>query len=366
MTVSPEVELLYRMVDIPSPSGQEAALASFLAGAASRLGLESTVDGVGNVLASTGTGHGPTILLLSHLDTVDDPLPASLCGDRVAGRGAVDAKGPLAAMLLAAARRPEFPGRLVVAGAVEEEVPGSRGATHLRRTLARPDAVLIGEPSGWSNVVLGYKGILEIGYRVRRPATHPTNPIQKAAEAAAAFWADAVAVLGPDASHAAFDQPAATLGHITGDLVQASLELSYRLPPGFDAGALVDRLRAFARGGELEVRGGVPGVRTDRRDPVVRALTAGIRRAGGDPRHKLKTATSDMNTVAEVWDVPMAAYGPGDSRLDHCATEHILIDDFLRGITVLTAALDELAELLAPRRRTDDRPLALTPSTGGG
>jgi len=365
MTVSPEVELLHRMVSIPSPSGQEAALARFLAAAGSRLGLESTVDGVGNVLASTGTGDGPTILLLGHLDTVDDPLPASLLDDRVLGRGAVDAKAPLAAMLLAAARRPRFPGRLVVAGAVEEEAPGSRGATHLRRTLARPDAVLIGEPSGWSNVVLGYKGILELGYRVRRPATHPTNPMQKAAEAAAAFWADAVAVLGPDASHAAFDQPAATLGRITGDLVEASLELSYRLPPGFDTGALIDRLRAFARGGDLEVRSGFPAVRTSRRDPVVRALTAGIRRAGGDPRHKLKTATSDMNTVAEVWDVPMAAYGPGDSRLDHSATEHVLIDDFMRGIAVLTAALDELAELLAPRRDGDQSP-AMAPATGGG
>jgi [amino group carrier protein]-lysine/ornithine hydrolase len=349
MTVPPEVELLYRMVDLPSPSGREAALAGFLADAASRLGLESTVDGVGNVLARTGTGHGPTILLLGHLDTVDDPLPAGLLDDRVIGRGAVDAKGPLAAMLLAAARRPRFPGRLVVAGTVEEEVPGSRGAAHLRNTLARPDAVLIGEPSGWSSVVLGYKGILELGYRVRRPATHPTNPMPKAAEVAAAFWADAVAVLGPDASHAAFDQPAVTLGRIAGDLVQASLELSYRLPPGFDAGALVDRLRTFARDGDLEVRGGFPGVRTDRRDPVVRALTAGIRRAGGDPRHKLKSATSDMNTIAEVWGgVPMAAYGPGDSRLDHCATEHILIDEFMRGIDVLTTALDELAEVLAP------------------
>jgi LysW-gamma-L-lysine carboxypeptidase len=364
MTVAPEVDLLYRMVRIPSPSGKEAALAHFLVDAGRRLGLDTTVDGVGNLLARTGTGHGPTILLLSHLDTVDDPLPARQRDDRVIGRGAVDAKGPLAAMLLAAARRPNFPGRLLVAAAVEEEVPGSRGATHLRRTLPKPHAVLIGEPSGWSNVVLGYKGILDLGYRVRRPATHPTNPMQKATETAAAFWADAVAMLGPDASHAAFDRPAVTLNRIAGDLAEASLELSYRLPLDFDAGALVDRLRAHARGGDLEVRGGAPAVRTNRRDPVVRALTAGIRRAGGDPRHKLKTATSDMNTVAEVWNVPMAAYGPGDSRLDHSATEHILIDDFMRGIVVLATALDELAELLAARRE-DDRPLALAPPMGG-
>ena len=55
-----------------------------------------------------------------------------------------------------------------------------------------------------------------------------------------------------------------------------------------------------------------------------------------------------MNTVGEVWEVPMAAYGPGDSRLDHADDEHILIDEYLRGIAVLTAALDELETLGGP------------------
>ncbi|MGE5828516.1 MAG: M20/M25/M40 family metallo-hydrolase [Micromonosporaceae bacterium] len=345
MTMPAEVELLHRMLLIPSPSGHEGELARFLTGAARVLGMDAYVDEVGNFRASTGTGDGPTVLLLSHLDTVDDPIPVRLSSDRLAGRGAVDAKGSLAAMLLAAAGRPAFPGRLEVAGAIEEEVPGSRGAEHLRRTMHRPDAVLIGEPSGWSNVVLGYKGILELRYRVRRPATHPTNPAEKATEAAAAFWAHATASLGPGASHAAFDRPAATLTSMTGDLAEASLDIGYRLPPGFDTADLLERLRAAARGGDIEVRGMMAAARTDRRDPVVRALTASIRRAGGEPRHKLKTATSDMNMLAEVWDVPMAAYGPGDSRLDHSAAEHIVLDDFVRGIAVLGLALDQLAEL---------------------
>jgi LysW-gamma-L-lysine carboxypeptidase len=352
MTVRPEVELLYQMVRIDSPSCREQELARFLADRCRALGLRAVVDEVGNLVAETGTGRGPTILLLGHLDTVDDPIPARLHPDRVTGRGAVDAKGPLAAMLSAAAQRRDFPGRLIVAGAVEEEYPGSRGATHLRSALDRPDAVVVGEPSGWSTVVLGYKGILDLRYRVRRSATHPTNPAEKASEAAAAFWADALAVLGPEASHAAFDQPAVTLGRMAGDLTEAQLDFSYRLPPGFDTDALLDQLRGLARGGSLDVLGRVPAVRTDRSDPVVRALNTGIRQAGGTPRHKLKTATSDMNTVAEVWDVPMATYGPGDSQLDHSGDEHILIDDYLRGTAVLGTALDELALRAGAPRHT--------------
>lgn len=345
MTHRPEVDLLHEMVRIPSPSGQEAELAGYLLGAAARLGLRTRLDEVGNLIAETGSGDGPTILLLSHLDTVDDPIPTGVYADRVAGRGAVDAKGPLAAMLLAAAARPDFPGRLVVVGAVEEEVPGSLGATHLRATMAKPDALIIGEPSGWSGVVLGYKGILDLAYRVHRPATHPTNPMEKATEVAAAWWADLLAALGPQASHAVFDQPAATLTRMAGELSEASLEVGIRLPPRHDTEALLGHLREVARGGQVDVLGYVPAARTTRRDPVVRALSAGIRQAGGVPRHVLKTATSDMNTVTEVWgELPMAAYGPGDSRLDHSAAEHLRIDEFLHGIAVLTSALDELAD----------------------
>jgi LysW-gamma-L-lysine carboxypeptidase len=75
-------------------------------------------------------------------------------------------------------------------------------------------------------------------------------------------------------------------------------------------------------------------------------VSAGIRLAGGAPTPKVKTATSDMNTLAEVWDVPMATYGPGDSRLDHSDDEHILVADYLSGIEVLGTALRELGRAL--------------------
>jgi LysW-gamma-L-lysine carboxypeptidase len=49
-----------------------------------------------------------------------------------------------------------------------------------------------------------------------------------------------------------------------------------------------------------------------------------------------------MNTLAEVWRVPMATYGPGDSRLDHGDDEHIVLADYFRAIDVLCLALAEL------------------------
>jgi [amino group carrier protein]-lysine/ornithine hydrolase len=338
-----DVELLSQAVRIPSPSGREARLAAFLSTAMAERGMRGRIDEAGNVIGITGTGRTPTVMLVSHLDTVDDPIPFRRTREAIFGRGTVDAKGSLVAMIAAASRRRSFPGRLVVVGVVEEETAGSRGAVHLRTTWHAPDAVVIGEPSGWSNVVLGYKGKLDLRYVVCKPPTHPSNPAQKASEIAAAFWHEALDVIGPDASHARFDRPAVTLCGISGDIARAVAEISYRTPPGFDTERLVAALSARAGGGRLDVVNDVAAVRADRRDPVARALSAGIRLVGGTPTPKVKTATSDMNTLAEVWTMPMAAYGPGNSDLDHSADEHILVDEFRRGVEVLATAIDELS-----------------------
>ena len=330
------------MVEIPSPSYHEQALAAELVTAMGELGFDARTDAAGNVIGEIRRGAGPTVMLIGHLDTVPGTLAVgSACG-RLYGRGTVDAKGPLAAMVCAAAAASGFTGRLVVVGAVEEETPGSRGAVAIREAHEPPDAVIVGEPSGWSTVVLGYKGKLDLRYEVRCPPTHPSNPAPKASELATGCWAHLVELLGPQAGHATFDRPGATITSISGDLTSALIELSVRIPPGYDTGGLVARLRERVPAGDLLVVNSVPACRVDRRDPVVRALFAGIRRCNGRPRAKVKTATSDMNTLAEAWRVPMATYGPGDSRLDHGNDEHIVLADYLRAIDVLCAALTEL------------------------
>jgi LysW-gamma-L-lysine carboxypeptidase len=67
-----------------------------------------------------------------------------------------------------------------------------------------------------------------------------------------------------------------------------------------------------------------------------------IRTEGGRPRFKLKTGTSDMNTVGPAWGCPIVAYGPGDSSLDHTPNEHIDVEEYKRAIDVLTRALEIL------------------------
>ncbi|GIM97027.1 M20/M25/M40 family metallo-hydrolase [Paractinoplanes toevensis] len=345
------VGLLRSLIEIPSPSYGEARLAEHLVGVLRELGFTAHVDKAGNAVGVIDRGPGPTVMLLGHMDTVPEQIPVRAEQNRLYGRGAVDAKGPLATMVCAAATAHDYHGRIVVVGAVEEETPLSRGAVLVRDTHEQPDALIIGEPSGWDNVVLGYKGKLDLAYRVSCPATHPSSPAPKAAELAAEAWSVLLDLLGRDAIRSSFDAPWPCLVSIRGDLVEAEAELSIRTPPGFDDEALIEGLRRRLPDGELHLINTIAACRVDRPDPVVRALAAGIRSQQGRPSYKVKTGTSDMNTLAVRWNIPMATYGPGDSRLDHADDEHILLTDYLRGIEVLRHALTELAGDLPGRVR---------------
>ncbi|MET9499401.1 M20/M25/M40 family metallo-hydrolase [Streptomyces sp. NPDC006552] len=338
------VGVLRDMLEVDSPSGQEAAVGARIVALMRELGFTARLDEAGNAVGTLGRGTGPHVMLLGHMDTVPGHIPVRVEGDRLYGRGSVDAKGPLAAMMCAAAGAAAggFPGTLTVIGAVEEETPSSRGAMHVRAHYPRPDALIVGEPSGWDTIVVGYKGKTDLSYRVRCEPTHPSNPTPKATELACLAWRTLLDVLGPDSGNQSFATPGPTLVSIRGDMTVAEAEFSVRTPPLYDVERLVDRLAAKIPKGRLDVINSVAACRTTRSDPVVRALTAAITSRHHRPAWKVKAGTSDMNTLAEVWDVPMATYGPGDSALDHADNEHILIEDYLRGIGVLRRALETL------------------------
>src|SRR5207245_2293778 len=68
-------------------------------------GFRATVDDAGNAVGEIGDG-AHHVVLLGHIDTVPGEIPVRIEGDELVGRGAVDAKGPLAAFVAAATRPP--------------------------------------------------------------------------------------------------------------------------------------------------------------------------------------------------------------------------------------------------------------------
>jgi acetylornithine deacetylase/succinyl-diaminopimelate desuccinylase-like protein len=87
-----QVEEWIRLTEIPAPSGQEAQRAADVRAEFEKLGLPTTVDGIGNVSARrAGTGGGPAIVLAAHLDTVF-PLGTNIAVNRET-RGVLRAPG---------------------------------------------------------------------------------------------------------------------------------------------------------------------------------------------------------------------------------------------------------------------------------
>jgi len=58
-----------------------------------------------------------------------------------------------------------------------------------------------------------------------------------------------------------------------------------------------------------------------------------------------KTGTSDMNLFAESCSMPMIAYGPGDSSLDHTENERVSISEYLSSVEVYANAIQQIASL---------------------
>jgi LysW-gamma-L-lysine carboxypeptidase len=238
--------------------------------------------------------------------------------------------------------------RVMVVGAVEEEAR-SRGARHLAGTVTPPDGVIIGEPSGWEGITLGYKGTLCVDYRLTRAAGHGAGDRSTPAEEAVAFWSRLVryaAERNGDRRPPRFDTLDPTLRSISsgGDGLEDEVEMriGLRLPLGVDVAALQQAMGEWRDGAEVSFPYSEQPFRAKKNTPVVRALLRAIRAAGGRPRFKLKTGTSDMNVVGPAWGCPIVAYGPGDSSLDHTPDEHIAVDEFRRAVGVLAQALTEL------------------------
>ena len=336
-------ELLTAMLSVPSESGREDAVASLLVSRLLRAGFDVDVDSAGNVVA--GWGDGPeTVALVGHIDTVPGHIEVRREGDLLHGRGAVDAKGPLATAIAAVSRQPrDGARRFVIVGAVAEET-SSIGARHLAGSMAAPSALVILEPSGWDAVTIGYKGSLRLRVSVDQAHGHgagrePSAP-DLCVSVVRALQDHAAQLNGESGVFDRIDVRVLRFESQTDGLTDhASLDLGVRTPPGCDVGALIEVAQTAVPAASVSTLGSEPGVRTDRHSSLARDFVTAIRAQGGTPRFKVKTGTSDLNVLVPVWGCQALAYGPGDSKLDHTPREHVSIAELERGVAVLEAAL---------------------------
>lgn len=177
-----EIDAFHReAVEIPSHEGVE-EMREFLVDTLADAGHEARVDEAGNVLASRGASDDGAVdsnpqqlVLNTHIDTVPPHVPfeGSDDGDVVWGRGACDAKGPLAALLGAFLRADVDGGHLTLAITPDEETLQT-GAGHLSETLSA-DGYIVGEPTDL-DVCTAARGQFEGTVRIRGRSAHASDP----------------------------------------------------------------------------------------------------------------------------------------------------------------------------------------------
>ncbi len=170
--MSDVVALATELLSLDSTTGRERDAVDFvgrwLVARGWNVTFQEVEPGRSNIWA---TRRGGGVTLSTHLDTVPPYVPPKLEANKLFGRGACDAKGIAAAMLIAAQRLAESGEERVDLLFVVGEEKGSPGARAANRLPATSKWLVNGEPTE-SKLASGGKGALRVIVRVRGREAH--------------------------------------------------------------------------------------------------------------------------------------------------------------------------------------------------
>jgi len=174
-------ELARKLIDIPSVTGDEKLVGMFLQTYLEDLGYSVQLQEVAadrfNVFATTSAA--PRVVLSTHLDTVPPFIQSSEDDENIYGRGACDAKGIIAAQIVAAERlRSEGVAEIGLLFTVDEE-QGSAGAqvANLNKPAGVTRYLINGEPTD-NKLASATKGSLKLTLRTTGRPAHSAYPEQ--------------------------------------------------------------------------------------------------------------------------------------------------------------------------------------------
>ncbi|MFN8483679.1 MAG: M20/M25/M40 family metallo-hydrolase [Anaerolineae bacterium] len=157
--------------------------ANFMRAAGLRVAVQEAAPGRPNAVGILpGTGGGRSLMLNGHMDTVGvegmpEPFTARREGSRIRGRGSVDMKGSIAAMLWAAKAIAQsgvrLKGDLIITCVCDEEY-ASLGTEAIARQYTA-DAAIVTEPTDL-DLCLAHRGFMWIEIETKGRAAHGSRP----------------------------------------------------------------------------------------------------------------------------------------------------------------------------------------------
>lgn len=199
MTVATDpVDLASLLIACPSVTPEDGGALDVVASALESIGFtvhsfttgEAPDGPVRNLFASRGSG-GPHFAFAGHTDVVppgdgwsSDPFQPEIRGELLYGRGAVDMKGAIAAVIAAAAEVREHPGTLSLIITGDEEGAATYGTLALIDWMdargIRPDLCVVGEPTSVARlgdtIKIGRRGSVNMWIDVKGTQGHVAYP----------------------------------------------------------------------------------------------------------------------------------------------------------------------------------------------
>jgi succinyl-diaminopimelate desuccinylase len=319
------------LVDIPSVSGTEAALADGVEEALRRLDrLHVQRDGDA-VLARTDAGRSHRVVLAGHLDTVPiaDNVPSHVDGERLYGCGTSDMKSGVAVMLRLAATLPDPAYDLTWICYDNEEVEAFRNglgrvARNSRDWLDGDLAILL-EPTS-ARLEAGCQGTLRAIVRTSGHRAH-----------SARSWLgrNAIHAVAPVLARLADYRPRSVQiddctyreglnavridGGVAGNVIPDACEVvvNYRFAPDRSEDEALAHVRDVFAGHDVALGDSAAGALPGLAAPAAAAFVAAV---GTAP--VAKYGWTDVARFAAL-GIPAVNYGPGDPNLAHTREEHV-------------------------------------------
>jgi len=329
-------QLLEFLVSIPSVSGDEAKIANDLGAILSEQGFRVQREG-NSIWWTLGIGERPHLLLLSHLDTVppcagwnSSPFEPRLKDGKLIGLGANDAKGSVAAMIMAAReiQHGDFEGSITFAFVADEE-RGGEGIRTIKPKLDHIDAALVGEPTDLQ-VCTSQRGLLILRCTAHGKAAHAAhahlgeNAIHKAARDISRLAAVEFE------THEGLGATRAHVTQISGGLARNQVPdccdffVDLRTTPNLDHAAVIAEIGARL---ESEVT-----VHSYRYEPVATNASELIVRAALEAA-EVSAGVGSVTTSdwAFLKGIAAVKVGPGNTNRSHRPNEYLLLSELEAG-----------------------------------
>ncbi len=377
------IELTSKLIAIPSinpprEEGNMNKIASFIRDWFDENGIRAKIKEYEKdwpvVIAEVGKGD-KTILLNGHFDVVPEgqesfwkypPFGGKIEGNKIYGRGATDMKAGVAlAMVLTKELADKLNFRLVFTAVSDEETGGFKCSKNLSEEI-KADLAIITEPSGYSNIVIGEKGLLQTRLITRGKIAHGSVPslginaiqlmiedlmnlsnissfevpipdeLKKVIVESKQILKEKLGKEIPELDRISFNIGLIKGGvkvNVVPDYCEAEVDM--RIPPGISYEEAFEKVKGLiTHASAILIQFSNPNYSSPSNVYVAKLKETIEKTLNIEAHFSILTGATD-GRYFRLKDIPTVIYGPGDPSLAHTYDEYVSIEDIQNCYTVL-------------------------------